>query len=124
MPLRLRGVYCGGRRVMGRRAGTRTECFVLGKIAGRQRAVPRGSVEEIRGIGPEFAARLRDEFGVTTTDGLLAAVRRVRGAGRRRELLKRMFRGVTVRRVNRGAFGGARDWLVARGVDVTDMTVP
>lgn len=123
MALRLRGVYCGGQRVRGRRAGTRTECFVLGKIAGR-RSVPRGSVEEIRGIGPEFAARLRDEFGITTTDGFLAAVRRVGGAGRRRELLKRMFRGVTVRRVNRGAFGGARDWLVARGVVVTNMTAP
>ncbi len=116
MPLRSRGVYRGGRTARGRR-------FVPGKIAGR-RAVPRGSVEEIGGIGPEFAARLRDEFGVTTTDGFLAAVRRVGGARGRRELLKRMFRGVTVRRVNRGAFGGARDWLVARGVDVTDMTVP
>jgi hypothetical protein len=63
------------------------------------------------------------EFNIQTQDQFRDKVQSIRGARRRKEWLKKVFRGFqNPRRVLKGNFRLARAWFLQRNIQVEDMS--
>lgn len=127
-PIRMRRKpYCGKAAVpYNRRRGSPYECFKIGYSVGlavKRPRKPTTGLRSIPGIGVRFERRLIEEYDIRTPQQLVNRVRRINGERRRREFLKKVFRGFeNRRRVVRTSFSRVRNYLIQQGVQVRDMT--
>ncbi len=117
-------IYCGDKQVpIGRRRGTAHECFVKGLNVVVKKKKPTTGLRSIAGIGEKFATRLREDYNINTPEEFIDRVRRIRGPKKRKEFLKKVFKGfMNKRKVIRSSFDRARNYLIANGVEVHAMS--
>lgn len=117
-------IHCGDKPLPpGRVVGTPRQCFVLGITVSRQERKPRSGLRSIPGVGVKFEERLQQEYGILDTEAFIDKVRRIRGKKRRKDFLKKVFRGFeNQRKVVRRSFDLARSYLEQNGVTVQPMS--
>jgi len=118
-------IYCGKNLVLqpGKRFGTRNECFLRGLLLNSRRTKPSTGLLSIPGVGTKFAQRLTTEYNIIDQKEFIERVRRIRGKKRRKEFLKKVFRGfVNTRKTVRRSFDLARNYLEENGVAVQPMS--
>lgn len=98
-------------------------CFRKGIIVGllRKKRTTTG-LQSIPGVGPRYARKLREVYNIRTPRQFIDRIRGMSRPRQRREFLKQIFKGFqNKRKVNRNSFRLARNYLIRKGVNVTDM---
>jgi hypothetical protein len=118
-------LYCGAKKVpVGYKKGTSKQCFTRGLFIGKfshdkKAGLPQNSVQRIKGIGPDFANKLKTQHAITTKTQLYNYYNKMPNNTVRRTKMKQMFQGFKSKKVNRGAFTGVADFLNKKNSKIT-----